>query len=142
VGGDAPTGAYEILEHTADIGIHATGRSLEEAFEAAALGLVDILGARAEGPGEVRVIHAEAGDVGALLVDFLNELVLLHETAAVGFASVRVRSASETEAEAEAEVVPLEGEPEGTPVKAATYHQLRVERGPTGEADVRVFLDV
>ncbi len=139
---DPPTGTYEILEHTADVGIHARGRSLEEAFEAAARGLVDILGVWARGPGDVRRVRPEAGDAGALLVDFLNELLFLHETEGAAFVSVRVLSATETEAEAEVEVVPLQEATEGTVVKAATYHQLRVQRAPDGETDVRVFLDV
>lgn len=140
--GDPPTRTYEILEHTADIGIHARGRSLEEAFEAAARGLVDIMGVWARGPGEVRRVRAQAGDEGALLVDLLNELLFLHETEGAAFVSVRVLSATETEAEAEVEVVPLQEATDGTVVKAATYHQLRVERTPGGETDVRVFLDV
>ncbi len=135
-------GGYELLSHTADVGIHAWGDSLAEAFAAAALGLADVLGARAEAPGSPRPVRAEAADVEALLVDFLNELVLLHETSEVAFAAVRVTRVDDAEVEAEVDVVPLAGEPVGTPVKAATYHQLRVDRRPDGGAEVRVFLDV
>ena len=39
---------HELLEHTADIGIRAWGRRLEDAFEEAAVVVADILGARAE----------------------------------------------------------------------------------------------
>jgi Archease protein family (MTH1598/TM1083) len=40
---------FELLEHTADVGIRARGATLEEAFEQATLGLAEILGALAPG---------------------------------------------------------------------------------------------
>ena len=136
----APAG-FEILEHTADVGIRSWGRSLAEAFEQAGLALTEILGVRTDGPGERRELRASAGDVGALLVDFLNELVFLHETEGLGFASVRVVEASDTDLRAHVEVVPLRGEPEGPPVKGATFHRLRVDRSD-GRVEARVYLDV
>ena len=36
----------------------------------------------------------------------------------------------------------LAGEPEGTAVKAATYHQLRVHAEPGGHTEITVYLDV
>ena len=36
---------FELLEHTADVGIRARGATLEEAFEQATLGLAVVLGA-------------------------------------------------------------------------------------------------
>jgi SHS2 domain-containing protein len=135
-------GGYEILEHTADVGIRSWGSSREEAFEQAAWGLADILGIRAGEPGEVRAVQAEATDLEALLVDFLNELLLLHEGEEVGFAAVRVQEASDTAVRAEVEVLPLQGEPEGTAVKAATYHRLEVREDEDGHVETRVYLDV
>ncbi|HXF36106.1 MAG TPA: archease [Actinomycetota bacterium] len=133
---------YEILEHTADVGIRARGGSLAEALEAAARGLAELLGAAREGPGERRVLHLSAADPGALAVDLLNELLFLHETEGAGFGDVRVRRAGPADADVEVELVPLPGEQEGVGVKAATYHQLAVEERPDGSVELRVFLDV
>jgi SHS2 domain-containing protein len=136
----APAG-FEILEHTADVGIRSWGRSLEEAFEQAAMALAEIMGVRTDGPGERRQVRASAGDAGGLLVDFLNQLVFLHETEGVGFESVRVLEATETDLRGEVDVVPLQGEPEGPPVKGATFHRLHVDRSD-GRVEARVYLDV
>lgn len=135
-------GGYEILEHTADVGVRSWGESREEAFEQAAWGLADIMGIRSGGPGEVRSVRAEAADVEALLVDFLNELLLVHEGEEVGFAAVRVQEVSDTAVRAEVDVVPLPGEPEGTAIKAATYHRLEVREHADGRVEARVYLDV
>jgi SHS2 domain-containing protein len=133
---------YEILEHTADIGIHALGPTLVAVFEQAALGLAAILGASADAPrAEVRRVEAEAGDREALLVDFLNELLLLHETEEVALGSVEVRDLSDRHIVADVGVVPVAGETESTGVKAATYHGLEI-REIEGGFEARVYLDV
>jgi SHS2 domain-containing protein len=136
---------YEILEHTADIGIRSFGPSLEKAFEQAGLALAEILGAMASGDGRGQApaytVRATADDRGALLVDFLNELLLLHETRNVAFASVEVTKLDDTSLEADVRLVPLQGETETTGVKAATYHRLAVEERDGGYV-ATVYLDV
>jgi SHS2 domain-containing protein len=132
-------GGYEILEHTADLGIRAWGDTLEEAFEQAAWGLLDTIGVRRAGPGEQRTIPAAGSDHASLLVDFLNELIFLQETEAVGFADVRVRRLTSSELEAGAEVMPLGDPADGVQVKAATYHLMEVRTDPP---EARVYLDV
>jgi len=135
---------YRILEHTADVGIEAWGETRERAFEQAAWGLAEILGAKAESRGRAPAharVAASGSDTGAVLVDFLNELLLLHETREVAFVDVRVTRMSDSELEADVDVVPLEGETETTGVKAATYHRLEVGETPEGWR-ARVYLDV
>jgi len=133
---------FELLEHQADVGVRAWGNTLAEAYEQAAWAVADILGARAEGPGTHRTIRLIGNDEGGLLVDFLNELLLLHETEDPGIAAIRVSNVTPTELDAQIELVPLDDTSEGLPVKAATFHQLRVERCPDGSIEVRVYLDV
>jgi SHS2 domain-containing protein len=132
---------YEILEHTSEVGIRSWGKTLAEVFEQAGWALAEIVGARAEAGTETRTVRATASDREALLVDFLNELNMLHEAEEVAFAGFRVKSISDTEVEAEVDVAPLEGEPEGVGVKAATYHLVRVKSSADG-AEARVYLDV
>lgn len=137
-----PVEGYEILEHTADLGIRAWGPSTGKAFEQAAWGLIDVIGIREEREGKRRTIRASGSDAPALLVDFLNELVFLYETEGLGVAAIEVTSLSDTELEAELSVLPFQGEPEGIGVKAATYHRLAVEHRADGGAEVRVYVDV
>jgi SHS2 domain-containing protein len=133
---------FELLEHQADLGIRAWGPTIEAAYEQAGWALADVLGVRVEAPrGEERTIHVNGEDRGGLLVDFLNELLTLHETEVVGFAGIEVRSLTETVLDARVDVAPFEGA-EGIPVKAATFHRLRVGERPDGSVELRVYLDV
>src|SRR3972149_3323132 len=67
---------FEILEHTADVGIVAHGGSLEETFANAAAGMfalmADLDGVR---PLEERRIDVEGRDREGLLVHWLTELL-------------------------------------------------------------------
>jgi SHS2 domain-containing protein len=132
---------YEIIEHTADLGVRAWGTTLEAAFEQAAWALVDLLDVRSTGKGTRRRLTLTGADAGSLLVDFLNELVFFCETEEVAVSDVTVRRVSDAELDAELSLGPLTGRPEGVVVKAATYHRLRVARDG-GRTEVRVFLDV
>jgi SHS2 domain-containing protein len=138
-----PTNArrgFELLEHRADVGIRGSGATLAEAFEQVALGLIEILGFHRAGPARRRPIHLTGPDHGALLVDLVNELVLLHETEGVALVEPRVSELTPTSLEGSIGVAPLAEEPDGI-VKAATYHRLLVDEGD-GSATVEVYLDV
>lgn len=97
---------FELLEHQADVGVRAWGKTLEEAYEQAAWAVADILGVRGKGPGTRRTIRVTGTDEAGVLVDFLNELLLLHETEDPGFAAIRVLNVTRTELEAQIEFVP------------------------------------
>jgi SHS2 domain-containing protein len=149
---------FELLAHTADVGVRARGATLEEAFEQATLGLAEVLGALRPGrespggapgrtPGGPRnrervAVDVTAGDHGALLVDWLNEVLWLHEVrqhaavVAVGVDQVTGERAAGSVTFA------TTGPPaDGTSVKAATYHRLRVGCDDGGWL-AEVYLDV
>jgi len=152
-------GSFEILDHTADVGIRAQGSSLEELFEQASRGLAEIIGIWApvsapkrEGhlPAEQIVIDLGAKDLGGLLVDWLGEIVYL--------ADVKESLLTHVDAEAVGEpggaeaggytaagrlwLEPRTGkQPEGTAVKAITYHRLKVAPTPAGWM-AEVYVDV
>jgi SHS2 domain-containing protein len=137
------SGRYEILEHTADVGIEATGATLEEVFEASAEGLAALLGAWVPGEGEPRDVIVEASDRGALLVGWLDEILYLREAKDLLFGGFDVQGITEGELEATVTAAPASGrEIEGTGVKAATFHRLEVSRRPDGTWRGRVYLDV
>ncbi|MFL6221967.1 MAG: archease, partial [Actinomycetes bacterium] len=153
-------GGFELLEHTADIGIRAHGASLEEAFEHATEGLAEVQGALAPGPEEAgpgeRVagpeeparesreavaVQVSAAEPGGLLVDWLNEVLWLTETRRAGVAGVRVERVGDGTASGSV-VLTAGPAPEGIFVKAVTYHRLRVGPDPGGGWLVEVYLDV
>ncbi len=131
---------YELLEHTADLGLRARGATLEELFEQATVGLAEVLGAWRPGPGESVAVVVDAIDLGGLLVDWLNEVVYLQEVRGGSLGAIRVERISEGRAAGE---IVLRSQPPsgGTYVKAVTYHQLRVERWAGGWL-AEVYLDV
>src|SRR2546429_3185443 len=76
-----PQRPYEVFEHTADIGLHAFGRTLPELFVHAAQGMESLL-VPAE---QVRVVTSrqitvDGHDTISLLIAWLNELVFLFDT--------------------------------------------------------------
>lgn len=136
------TGRFEFLEHTADVGIRAEGEALEEAFEAAAAALVELLGAGAPGEGEERAVEVRASDREALLVSWLDELLYLHESEDLVFGGLHVERVGERLLEARVRAAPRAGRAlDGVGVKAATYHRLRLTRGRGGWT-AEVYLDV
>ena len=136
-------GSFEILEHTADVGIRATGESLEETFKQAALGLADILGAWRPGEdGQDYRLDVEGRDVAALLVYWLSDLLYLHESRDAVLTDIRLERVTEHRAQGTLVLAPRSQETlAGTAVKAITYHQLKVEETDEGWA-AEVYFDV
>ena len=134
--------AYEIVEHTADVGIEARGATLEEAFRDTALGLLEITGTWVPGPGEDIPLEFAGTDAASLLVDWLGELLYLQDARDSVISGIEVEEASEVRVAGTVRLSPRgELEPEGTAVKAITYHQLKVERAGDGW-HIIVFVDV
>jgi SHS2 domain-containing protein len=137
--------SYEILEHTADIGLRAWGETPEVLFQNCALGLADILDRwkerdRVEATKRVSV-QLQATDVEALLVEWMNEVLYALEEDEACLHSVRMTEVGETQLRADVELSDCEGAPEATELKAATYHQLSVRRRDS-EWEATVYFDV
>ena len=78
---EMPGIAYEVFDHTADIGLRAFGKTLPELFEHAAQGMESLM----VPPEQVRVresrdISVEGHDPVSLLINWLNALVFLFDT--------------------------------------------------------------
>ncbi len=134
----------ETFEHTADVGLRATGDSLAELYEALAEGLADLICPRENvRADETRELSVRAEDRGALCVDFLWEVMSAIQADRFALAVVRVTDASDTSVTAELSGEPLDpGRHEiGAEVKAVTYHKLSVEPTDDGWAG-QVILDL
>ena len=123
---------FEIIEHTADVGVRCRGATLEECFEQATLGLLEINGAYVAGSGERDTITLDAPDPGALLVDWLSEVVYLHDARDAIVTGFGVDSIRDNELTGWVELRPRSHHISGTAVKAVTYHRLSVERSDDG----------
>ncbi len=124
---------WETFEHTADIGLRITGRSLDELFATAGQALFALL---IENPEEIRPremvefqLHAE--DHAYLLVDWLHELLYLFDGQHLVFCEFDVRVNERRpvlSAHCRGEPVNWDVHRPGTEVKAITYHNLKLER--------------
>ena len=128
---EPPKAGHELLEHTADLGVRARGATLEELFEQATVGLAEVLGAWRPGPGEPQALAVTGDDPGGLLVDWLNEVLYLHEVRRAALGAVRLDRVGGGRAEGTVRLTPDAAPFDGVEVKAVTYHRLRVE--PTAE---------
>lgn len=135
---------YETFEHTADIGLLARGRTLEEVFVHAAEGLVDLMVDPQSLRGGTRLdVTVSAPDREALLVAWLNEL--LYHLDIRGFLPRRCRitrmNDTELAAELDGESIDRSRHAVRRMVKAATYHGLRLAQ-TDGFWEARVILDL
>ncbi len=133
---------FEILEHTADVGVRARGASLSEVFEQATHGLLDITGATGTGLSERVAIKVDAPDRAAVLVDWLEEVLYLQDARDAIVTAVHVERVDEKQATGWIEIAARERDLEGTAVKAITYHQLAVTNQPDGEWEAVVYFDI
>lgn len=122
---------FEEFDHTADVGIRAYGRTLDELFANAAAGMfsliTDLEAVRPVGEYEVRIA---AKDLKALLFDFLSELLFLHETEKVLLAEFETRVAGlAVDARVRGERIDRDRHPLHLSVKAVTYHEMEVDPG-------------
>ena len=83
----------------------------------------------------------DASDVGALLVAWLDELLFAMERDDACMSNVRVDQVSDASMRARVELDSCGDPPDGTELKAATYHQLTVRETPVGW-EATVFFDV
>jgi SHS2 domain-containing protein len=135
---------WETFEHEADIGLvirAPDGPGLFAESGLAYYGLVCRVEAVVE--RERYELSGEAGDVGSLLVDWLNDLVFLFEGRGIVCRRFAFSEWSHGRYRAEAFGEPVDEsrhEPRGL-VKAATYHGLSVTE-VEGGLEARVILDV
>ena len=135
---------YEYFEVAADVGVQAWGPDLPACFRQCALGVFNlVVPLDAVAPVEEREVGAQGDTPEALLVDWINECLYLHDIE--GFV---VRDLGVPRVEGGRLHALLRGEPfdagrhpRGIVVKAATFHQLALRQAPE-RVSVRLVLDV
>ena len=134
---------FEILDHTADVGIIAYGADLSQAFANAARGLFSLI-TELDEVEEVlhRDIELTATDEESLLVEWLNELVYQFDTEGIIFKRFDIIQLDNTylKARSYGEKVDSSRHKLKTGVKAATYHMLEVDKNDG--CRVQVLFDI
>jgi SHS2 domain-containing protein len=147
---DAVSIPYEIIEHPADVGFFAYGRTLAELFENAALAMCT-LACAAEKIEETkqRDVVVRGADLESLLFAWLAEILGIADAERLVFRRVVVTQLrepkdgvpGEARGIAYGEIFDRARHAAGTYIKAVTLHQFMVERTPDGFR-CRVFLDL
>lgn len=118
---------YEIIEHTADIGIIARGASLDELFENAAYGMFDLMFDLGTVESVTTVEVTIAGDEPAeLLYRWLSELLYRFETEDMVWCSFSVTIGDGLSAVVRGAGIEA-AELRGAPIKAVTRHNLTLQ---------------
>lgn len=140
------TEQYELIDHTADIGIRVVGEDLWNLFSKAGYALFDLMAGdlgSLEADQEV-VVEVRGDDVEGLFMNWLRELLYLFEVKRLilsqfnllewcdGMLRVRCRG--------------MYYRPGGSTlnmeIKAVTYHHLKVEQQPDGRWLAQVIFDI
>ncbi len=134
---------FEIVNHTADVGIIAYGADMSEAFANAAKALFSLI-TELDDVEEVtqRDIELTAPDQESLLVGWLNELIYLFDAENMLFKRFDITQLSQTHLKARSYGHKVDSSKHKlkTGVKAATYHMLKIEKG--NGCKVQVLFDI
>ncbi len=159
-GDDSPF--FEVIDHTADVGIRAIAPDLSRCFETAARGMFHILsdGSRIE-PKREYIVEIDADSYENALTDFLSELLFLFDTERVLFMNFSVELTLSARSENRVFMddgtqhsvpsIGLKARCRGEPydenrhnypveIKAVTHHMLQVRVGPP--AEISVLFDI
>ena len=145
---DTPVRKFVFLEHTADVYIAAYGRTLEEAFENAALATFEVMtDIKKVKPCIKENLEVEAQDQAALLYSWLEELLVRFETTNKLFSRFKISSIEKTHEGFRLRAI-IWGEhfnPEKhlqkVGVKAVTYHLMEIMKKPE-EVIIKFILDI
>jgi len=121
---------YEIIEHTADIGIKAYGRTLAESFENISKAMFDIItdNSNIDKIGQYH-IKLKSTDLDQLLVDWLSELLFLNSAKNLVFGQFNIKIDEKNifiDADIYGEEYNKLKHKIGVEIKAVTYHMLQV----------------
>jgi SHS2 domain-containing protein len=133
---------FDLIEHTADVGVRAYGQTLAEAFGNAAYGLFSIITDLSKvRKAEQRTVEIQAGSPEDLLYAWLNHLIYLFDSEQMLFKQCIVLELDgiELKAVCYGEKADVRRHKMKAGVKAATYHQLRVD---SVHHQVEVILDI
>jgi SHS2 domain-containing protein len=133
---------FEILEHKADLKIRVFGKTKEELFENAMVGMQKA--AKYEKKLKTQIskvkIKIKSIDLPSLLVDFLSEVLYLIETEKLVFEKVKFEKFNENKIKAILTGKPLKRM--GVHIKGVTYHDLDIHQEKDGTWQATVLFDI
>jgi SHS2 domain-containing protein len=130
---DKFAGRFEFLEHTADVYVRAHGKTMEEAYENAALAMFETMTETDKiAQTQQETFYVEAEDQYALLYNWLEALLVKFETEGMLRSKFQITDWKETadtfkfKANVWGEKFDPKKHPQKVGVKAVTYHRMVV----------------
>jgi SHS2 domain-containing protein len=127
----------KFFPHKADIEFEVYGDSLEEVFERAALAVFDSISPVKGVKKKIeREIELESGDLLSLIYDFLEQILILHDSENLVFCEAKVKYIQKVEngyvikAVFWGEKFDEKKHKSGVVVKAITYHTMKIGEKP------------
>ncbi|QKQ99949.1 archease [Metallosphaera tengchongensis] len=133
---------FEFFDHTADIGVRAFGRTLEEAFENAALAVFEIMTdtSKIEPKREIS-IEVDGYDLENLLYRWIESLIVYYDTELLIFNQFKVKiNGLHLTAKVYGEKFDESRHERRTVVKAMTYHEMSIKEN--SEVEITFVVDI
>lgn len=136
---------FEILDHTADIGLLAWGKTIEELFENAALGMFSLIGELENVEQSwTTIVEVKGNDYEDLLVTWLNELLYLFEAEEVLLRTFQIEELGQyyLRAKISGELIDPKKHTVKRMIKACTYYEVKVEEVRPQLFRAQVYFDI
>ena len=134
---------FEYFESTADIGLKAYGKDMNEAFENASLAIFNIISDTSD-IDAVNEIEFEitSEDEVSLLYDYLEELLFYHETEFMLFSefNIKIDDSLNLRANIKGEKIDWDKHERKTEIKAITFHKMEVTK--TDHVELQAIVDL
>jgi len=136
---------FDLVEHTADVGVQAYGETVSQAFENAALGMFSIITDPSKvAPNKDFQVIVEGENLKEVLQDWLSQLLILSQVQGMLFSGFKVELKTADgrfmlTGEAIGEPVDPDRHVYKTEIKAVTHHMLEVHENPP---KVKVLFDL
>jgi len=135
---------FEIIDHTADVGIIAYGTDVEELFSNAALALFSLITEPESVEEKLHLnLQVSSDDRDSLLVEWLNELIYFFDVKHILFNRFDIESLTRNQLKATCYgegFDPMKHKIK-IGVKAATYHMLKLSKDG-GEYKAQIIFDI
>jgi len=137
---------FELIDHTADVGIKAWGVTLTELFENAAKGMFSVIaceGSKLQGSKVEKdiEINKDAGELEEMLVSWLSELLYIFNREKIYLDNFKISGLNSNSLKAKAGGVNIDLYQSNLykEIKAITFHNLKIEEDVEGFSCTIIF---
>ena len=140
---------FELVEHTADIGLKIYGRDERELFINAARGMFFLITGSTvfsvpDKPKKYFTVESSASNIEDLIITWLSDLLYIFDTEFVLFDEYNIQSMTEKMIEARVRAIKIEDSPYQIikELKAVTYHDLHIYQNKNGRWEANIVFDI